>query len=261
MRSLTEGIVSAMILLTLVGSSLAFLPPPIFASDSTTSTSPIWAFNGSYATYSYGFNYNGSPVTVQATVTLSNVNPSTRTYDYANTCSGSYCTIIESSGGFPNGTNSFDSSYFPAVNASELNSLNEGRSTDGMTGSITPNTTVTVPAGTITVDKVTVSGGTLWVDTESGLYVRLFITSHPDIQGVSGDVDVQLFATNIPTAASGNLSFAVLIVALVVVAASVVSVVDYSALKGVRKASDAHQEKSEADEVNNAPALEQSFRW
>jgi hypothetical protein len=199
------------------------------AAISSSSSEPVWAFKGAYATYQISLSYQGGSIggisvpsgSITSTVnyTIAGLNTQSQTFEFSATYSGYFAALSSS-----NLQASFLNPLpFPVVSSADLSALNSGKTpADLSTVSVATGVSVEVPAGTFNTDEVSLStGGTIWVDSSSGLIVQAtgsFLGYPPGSNGAT----IELESTNIPTSGSGSTLwlYAAVIVAVIIVAAA-----------------------------------------
>ncbi len=213
------GVSASSIPATLVGPQLTSARSPVFRQAYALSTPPLhsllapttspprFAFDGAYADYNVivsGFAIHGFVYRTSVGYLVNSLDASSGTFSVETNYGGEFSYLSTTV------TASFESPFpLPAVNVSDLSSLNEGEVPDDMIAppnmtsdplpiAVKPNVTVTLPAGIFVVDELSLANGSQeWVATQSGLVVRqtgaFSASSWPD--GVYGTM--VLASTNI----------------------------------------------------------------
>ena len=155
-------------------------PPSSFSIDAQNP--PSYAFPGAYANYNVtvsGFLVHGFAYSTSADYAVSGVDSSSRALTVQYNFGGELAYLSSAT------VASFDApAPLPAVSASDLTALDHGNlpadmivptntTEDPPSATLITNTTVLVPAGTFTVDQITLANGNSeWVAVNSGLIVR-----------------------------------------------------------------------------------------
>jgi hypothetical protein len=172
----------------------------------TSSNSPPWAFNGSYADYNILVTYGGHSESIPFDFNISQVNYQKQTFTVNVYVGGAYSSL---SGSYSASFNK--PSPFPAVSPSDLSILKTGKAPPDISGAqITIGVNIIVPAGSFNTIEINNTGEVIYVDASTGLIVK-----------VTGDVffgkfsTIELVKTNIQN--NPTLSFIWVVLAVVII--------------------------------------------
>jgi hypothetical protein len=166
----------------------------------TQTETPVWAFNGAYATYEATAEDSGSVIGLQVTMAIKNVNSQEQTFDASYTYNGSFTDKS-----FSQEKVSFAKPVSFVMSIDDLALINSGHYPSGDYSNIkvTPKILQSVPAGTFLTDELNLVGnGTMWIDMYSGLLVKA--TEGLRLTGITLFSDFQLVETNICSETSAN---------------------------------------------------------
>jgi hypothetical protein len=182
-----------------VGPSIYTTPKP---STITLTETPAWAFNGSYAEYKATGSYSGTSVSATVKFMINDVDLDAQTC----TMSMSYSDLGASVGTI-NQSASFAQPPFFIASPTALSSLNNGEVPSTYTGGkIDQGVSVSVPAGTFITDKITISEASEWIDSKSGLIVKISGSIPGDSTfGLGSSAQMELTSTNIPSSGGSSL--------------------------------------------------------
>lgn len=201
------------------GGNIATLTPGALTSAHSFSTGPaasailskeppLYAFNGAYANYNItvsGFAIHGYRYSTFVGYVVNGLDLNSRTFSVLYNYGGEFSSFSSAV------TASFDSpSPLPAVSSPDLVLLNRGDFPvdmvipPGLAGNppvstVTPNITISVPAGRFTVDEIAFANGNKeWVAVDSGLVMKETgsFPGSPLPVGIYGTME--LVSTNIP---------------------------------------------------------------
>jgi hypothetical protein len=201
------------VILVTVGSTLA--------STSAAVGTPAWAFNGAYAEYKASYAASGTSISATMKFTISNVNLDAQTCDVSLSYSG-----LGTSVNAINQTASFAEPPFFIINPDILATINSGQVPSEMTGGqISKDVSVSVQAGTFVTDKITASEASVWIDSKTGVIVKMSgAIPENSFVGSGQSTQMELASTNITSNGGNggigtiNLLIYLIIAALVVVA-------------------------------------------
>ncbi len=198
----------AVVILLTVGGTLA--------STSAAVGTPAWAFNGAYAEYKASYASSGTSIGATMKCTISNVNVEAQTCDVSLSYSG-----LGASVNAINQTASFAEPPFFIINPNVLATLNSGQVPSSMAGGqISKDVSVNVQAGTFITDKITASGASEWIDTKTGLIIKMSGTIPGNsVLGSGQSAQMELASTNIlSNGGNGVLGASSLLIYLVIAA-------------------------------------------
>ena len=182
---------------------------------------PVWAFNGAYAEYKASGSYSGTSVSATMKFTINDVDLDAQTC----TVSMSYSGLGASVSAF-NQSASFAEPPFFILSPTILAALNSGEVPSSYSGgTISQGVSVNVPAGTFLTDKITASEASVWIDSKSGIIVKMS-GSIPgnSVFGSGSSAQMELSSTNIPSSSGSGLFGASNLIVYLVLAAVIIVV-------------------------------------
>ena len=216
--------------------SVFLVPLPLFSTVSfgtvSARSAPIWAFSGAFANYT--LTEKAANATVDSgwqSYTINEVNLTAATF--VMTVDLFDQAQVSVNGGFFVNSAVFplnQSLAFPALNASELDMLNQGvLPQTSKNSSVVTATMVSVKAGTFPADQVSVSGGMsfIWIDSYSGVVLKsgVTITQSLNANGTQNPmIQSELTSTNVPMSETLPFNIAWLVVSLVALAFAIVGI-------------------------------------
>jgi hypothetical protein len=193
------------------------------ASTSAAVGAPAWAFNGAYAEYKASYATSGTSMSATMKCTISNVDVDAQTCEVSLSYSG-----LGASVNAMNQTASFAEPPFFIISPNVLATLNSGQVPSNMAGGqISKDVSIDVQAGTFITDKITASGASEWIETKTGLIVKMSGTIPGNsVLGSGQSAQMELASTNIlSNGGNGVLSASNLLIYLIIAALVVVALV------------------------------------
>jgi Short C-terminal domain len=174
--------------------------PPVPPPPALDLTTPVYAFNGAYAAYRVQSRVTSVPFTEN----ISYVDPVRRTYRFSTVVGGAFAHALH-------GEITSFGERFSALSRAEVDSIRQGSTPQGFPEAILAarhNVTVSVPAGTFRTEQITLKSGSMWLDSGSGVLVR--IAGRDLVRNVFGEVPgvddpnaiAELVKTNVPMSAA-----------------------------------------------------------
>lgn len=165
---------------------------PVSSFKATRINLPQWAFAGAYLNYSVTLNYNGNQTNSYDYIKINAVYPENQTFlfsEYSGKINGPRTSLIKNED-----ESYFYPTYFTALSQQVLGQLNENVTTGIAIELGLPSTNITVVgkdlrisvgAGTFNTIEVSYGNGRIWIDPNTGIFVKDSFTTSLSTVNVS----------------------------------------------------------------------------